>query len=164
MDFKELGINVIEYIIANIPQIMIVITTIFANFKSLNTRVDGFVKLANDSGKELKTETLSAISKIEAELTKGIEQTVEKTANTLEKMENIIENQATRIENQAKDIQYLTKNVLKLEETIFFTIELLNESLSQDAQKVSEGVTRKFNEKIKRNKVRRNEKNEETEV
>lgn len=168
MDFRELGINVIEYILANIPQIMVVITAIFTSFKTLNTRVDSFIKLSDKSGKEIKKETLEAINKIEVKLTEGIEETVEKTKNTLEKMENaietqagqmksIIETQAGQIEQQTENIKMLVNKIKRLEETVFLTIELLIEALSQDARKVSEGVSRKLNEKFKKSQVKRNE-------
>lgn len=162
MDFKELGINTIQYLVANIPQIMVVLTAIFTGFKSLNSNVDSFMRLSKETGKTLKKEILVAVDGVKTELIKGIEKTVEKTEQTLGRMETVIEAQAKVIKHQGQKITSLIENVEKLEQTVLLTIELLNETLSQDPEKIRRGVSQKFNEKIKENRMTNDEK--ETEI
>jgi hypothetical protein len=152
MDGLELVSGTIEQLIAAIPQIVLVLTTLVYTLRSISNKVGTYPKIANETKSSVDL-SLSAIkSKIEGILNVSQERFIttletsnNETQNKISKTLTTMETELSTYKNQlATNIEQT--NLLSRQNKIFMDVIL--ELVAKDPIKVSQGITQAVSTKI----------------
>jgi hypothetical protein len=152
MDGLELVSGTIEQLIAAIPQIVLVLTTLVYSLRSISNKVGTYPKIANETKNSIDLNLSTIKSKIEGILNVSQEkffttlesnnnETQKKIGNTLTTMETELASYKVQL---ATNIEQT--NLLARQNKIFMDVIL--ELVAKDPIKVSQGITQAVSTKI----------------
>lgn len=133
MDAKEFGLSILEYFIANIPTILVMVISMVSNFKKIKTEVSLF------DSKVLRTEN-NVVEKVETkvnDLTKMVENRLEKT---IDKVDITLEKIGGTVDTFANKIGFLENKVEHLFKTNKVAFDLISILISGNSDLVENGI------------------------
>lgn len=133
MDAREFGLSILEYFIANIPTILVIVISIVSNFKKIKTEVSLF------DSKILRTEN-NVVEKVETkvnDLTKMVENRLEKT---IDKVDITLDNIGETVDTFANKISFLEIKVEHLFKTNKAAFELISILISGNSDLIESGI------------------------
>jgi vacuolar-type H+-ATPase subunit E/Vma4 len=148
----DLITNVVEELIAAIPQIVVVLTTVVYSLNAIKARVNSFPKIAEDTKKQVgdnlhQTEgKLTNIleksgTKIQTMLSDANEVLQEKISGTLDSMEKELSTYKKQLISNIEQTNLLVK-----QNKVFMDVIL--ELVAKDPKKVAEGVSQAVSSKV----------------
>lgn len=152
MDGLELVTGTIEELIAAIPQIVIVLTTILYSLNSIKNRVNVYPKIAT----ETKTGVDTSLSAIKAKIEGILSVSQEKFIATLETVNVEMQKKvgATLTTMESELAAYKQQLATNIEQTNLLTrqnklfMDVILDLVAQDPKKVSQGITQAVSTKI----------------
>jgi len=163
MDGLELVTGTIEELIAAIPQIVIVLTTILYSLNAIKSRVNVYPKIATEtktgvdtSLSEIKTGIDTSLSAIKAKIEGIISVSQEKFIATLETVNVEMQKKvgATLTTMESELAAYKQQLATNIEQTNLLTrqnkifMDVILELVAKDPLKVSQGITQSVSTKI----------------
>lgn len=133
MDAKQFGLSILEYFIANIPTILVMVMSMINNFKKIKSQVSLF------DLKVLKTEN-NVVEKVETkvnDLTKMVENRLEKT---VDKVDITLEKIGKTVDTFANKISFLENKVEHLFKTNKAAFDLISVLISGNDDLVENGI------------------------
>lgn len=133
MDAKHFGLSILEYFIANIPTILVMVMSMINNFKKIKSQVSLF------DLKVLKTEN-NVVEKVETkvnDLTKMVENRLEKT---VDKVDITLEKIGKTVDTFANKISFLENKVEHLFKTNKAAFDLISVLISGNDDLVENGI------------------------
>jgi predicted phage tail protein len=133
MNAQEFGLSILEYFIANIPTILVLVISNVSNFKKINTEVSLF------DSKVLRTEN-NVVEKVETkvnDLTKMVENRFEKT---IDKVDITLEKIGGTVDTFANKISFLENKVEHLFKTNKVAFDLISILISGNGDLVESGI------------------------
>jgi archaellum component FlaC len=133
MNAQEFGLSILEYFIANIPTILVLVISNVSNFKKINTEVSLF------DSKVLRTEN-NVVEKVETkvnDLTKMVENRLEKT---IDKVDITLDNIGGKVDTFANKISFLENKVEHLFKTNKVAFDLISILISGNGDLVESGI------------------------
>lgn len=148
----DLITGIVEELIAAIPQIVVVLTTVVYSLNAIKAKVNTFPKIAT----ETKQEVDNKISASNAKMTNILEETKRNVITTLEETSANIERQigATLVGMEEELAAYKSKLSQNIEQTNLLAqqnklfMDIILDLVAKDPKKVSEGVTQSISTKI----------------
>ena len=133
MNAQEFGISILEYFIANIPTILVIVISIVSNFKKIKTEVSLF------DSKVLRTEN-NVVEKVETkvnDLTKMFENRLE---NTIDKVDITLDKIGGTVDTFANKISFLENKVEHLFKTNKVAFDLISILISGNSDLIESGI------------------------
>lgn len=133
MNAQEFGLSILEYFIANIPTILILVISMVSNLKKIKTEVSLF------DLKVLRTEN-NVVEKVETkvnDLTKMVENRLEKT---IDKVDKTLDNIGETVDTFANKISFLENKVEHLFKTNKVAFDLISILISGNSDLVENGI------------------------
>lgn len=133
MNAQEFGLSILEYFIANIPTILVLVISMVNNFKKIKTEVSLF------DSKVLRTEN-NVVEKVETkvnDLTKMVENRLEKT---IDKVDITLDNIGGTVDTFANKISFLENKVEHLFKTNKVAFDLISILISGNSDLVENGI------------------------
>lgn len=148
----DLITGVVEELIAAIPQIVVVLTTVIYSLNAIKSRVNSFPKIAEDTKKEVglnlnqtKESLINVLENsginIQKMLSESNELLQEKVAGTLESMEKEMTSYKKLLSSNIEQVSLLAK-----QNKLFMDIIL--ELIAKDPQRVAEGIAQAVSTKV----------------
>ena len=141
MDGLELVTGTIEELIAAIPQIVIVLSTVLYSLNSIKNKVNTYPKIANETKVGVDTSLVAIKSKIEGILNVSQEKLSTTLGTTLATMENELSSYRKQLSTNIEQT-----NLLARQNKLFMDVIL--DLVAQDPKKVSLGITQAVSTKI----------------
>ena len=141
MDGLELVTGTIEELIAAIPQIVIVLSTVLYSLKSIRNKVNTYPQIANETKTGVDTSLLAIKSKIEGILNVSQEKLAATLGATLTTMETELSSYRKQLSTNIEQT-----NLLARQNKLFMDVIL--DLVAQDPKKVSLGITQAVSTKI----------------
>lgn len=133
MNAQEFGLSILEYFIANIPTILVMVISMVSNFKKIKTEVSLF------DSKVLRTEN-NVVEKVETkvnDLTKMVENRLEKT---IDKVDITLDKIGGTVDTFANKISFLENKVEHLFKTNKVAFDLISILISGNGDLVESGI------------------------
>lgn len=133
MNAQEFGLSILEYFIANIPTILVLVISMVNNFKKIKTEVSLF------DSKVLRTEN-NVVEKVETkvnDLTKMVENRLEKT---IDKVDITLDNIGGTVDTFANKISFLENKVEHLFKTNKVAFDLISILISGNSDLIESGI------------------------
>lgn len=133
MNAQEFGLSILEYFIANIPTISVLVISMVNNFKKIKTEVSLF------DSKVLRTEN-NVVEKVETkvnDLTKMVEDRLEKT---IDKVDITLDKIGGKVDTFANKISFLENKVEHLFKTNKVAFDLISILISGNGDLVESGI------------------------
>lgn len=148
----DLITGIVEELIAAIPQIVVVLTTVVYSLNAIKAKVNTFPKIAT----ETKQEVDNKISASNAKMTNILEETKRNVITTLEETSANIERQigATLVGMEEELAAYKAKLSQNIEQTNLLAqqnklfMDVIVDLIAKDPKKVSEGIAQSVSTKV----------------
>lgn len=121
MDAKDFGLSILEYFIANIPTIAIMVMSILNNFRKIKNEVSLLDKKVLRTENNIIDKVESKVNGVVSMVESRLNDTVDKVDTTLDKIENVVEGFANKIEF----LETRTEQLVKTNKVAFDVISFL---------------------------------------
>jgi hypothetical protein len=152
MDGLELVSGAIEQLIAAIPQIVLVLTTLVYSLRSISNKVGTYPKIANETKTGVDVSLTAIKAKIEGILSVSQEKFISTLESNNKETQNKISNTLTVMETELS--AYKEKLATNIEQTNLLTrqnkifMDVILELVAEDPVKVSKGITQAVSTKL----------------
>lgn len=145
MDYVQFAQNVIEQIVASIPEITLIATTLIYGVKMLKQKTEEFPNLLSNTEVKLNKNFTETRIDLKREVTRLGDDLSEKVNGSLVTMKDAL---STYDENQ----QVMAKHMAQLAEENKAIIDMLIEVSGQDVKAIREGIHKKISERATKRK------------
>lgn len=152
MGIKELGISILEYFIANIPTIIILVVSTIKSFRNIRGKLDDKLVLLN--GEVAKFD--SSIVETEKNIVKATKEQVEEVfknvnnhlENTIDRVDGTLDKIGGKVDTFSNELFDLKTQVEHLFKTNKIALEIISSLVGDDAKLIDNGVANTIVNKV----------------
>lgn len=133
MNAQEFGLSILEYFIANIPTILVMVISMVSNFKKIKTEVSLF------DSKVLRTEN-NVVEKVETKVNDLIKMVDDRLEKTIDKVDITLDKIGGTVDTFANKISFLENKVEHLFKTNKVAFDLISILISGNGDLVENGI------------------------